>query len=768
MNAEELFRVVVLSASGALQRAVGRALEQAGFAVTAAAGPEVFDHLDPRPAVVVLGPDPAGGRRTEWCRRLRADPRTSGIPHVHVEGPRRIGRVEARPEDREGGCEVVSLDAEGFLAVVRTTARLGALRYRARDFERRVREFADRASDIFYRYCFWPDRRFEFVSRAATAITGYTPEEHYADPELSWKIVHPDDRPILDAIARGEVAPNETRTLRWIRTDGRVVWTEQCNVPVFDETGRLVAIEGVAREVTARVEAERALRESEEKFRLLADSMSMAIFICQGSKFRYVNPACERLSGYTAAELLEMDFWELVHPDFRELVRTRGFARQAGEAVPNRYEFQIVTKAGDVRWVDFTGTLIEFEGRPAGMGTAYDITEAKAAAPRQARVEAELRQAQKMEAIGRLAGGIAHDFNNMLSVILGYVEVAQGRLAPQDPLAEDLREIRRAAERSADLTRQLLAFSRRQLSEPRTIELNGFIRDQAAMLGRLMGEDIELRLVLEDALWHVRIDPAQFTQVLTNLAANARDAIRGHGTVLIETANVMFDEAYRERRPHVAAGPYVMIAVTDNGVGMDSETQASIFEPFFTTKPGGTGLGLSTVYGIVKQHGGFVHVYSEPGHGATFKIYLPRAVGEAQPLAAEPPGSFRSRGETILVVEDEPAVLNLAKVILERHGYRVLSARTPGEACLLVEHYAEPIHLLITDVIMPVMNGRELQERLRTLKPGLRTLFMSGYTANVIAQRGTLKPGVDFLQKPFSAHALAEAVRRVLDRPGDA
>lgn len=767
MLAERSLRVLAVSTSRALQEAVGRTLESAGFVVTAAEGPDVFDRLTPPPSVIVLGPDPAGGRREEWCRRLRADPRTAGMPHVHVDPPRGDRPLREPPPRLEGGCETLPLDAEGFVSLVRVSARLGTLRRRAHEFERRVREFGDRASDLFYRYRLWPDRGFEFVSRAATALTGYTPGEHYADPDLGFKIVHPDDRPILEAIARGEVGADETRTLRWIRKDGRVVWTEQCNVPVFDEAGRLVAIEGVARDVSARVEADRALRESEQKFRLLADSTSMAIFIYQGSKFQYVNPACERLSGYSAEELLAMDFWEIVHPDFRELVRTRGFARQAGGAVPSRYEFQIVTKVGDVRWVDLTATLIEYLGRPAGMGTAYDITEAKEAAARQARIEAELRQVQKLEAIGRLAGGVAHDFNNMLSVILGYVEVAQDRLAPQDPLSADLAEIRRAAERSADLTRQLLGFSRRQLSEPRIVALNAIIRDQAGMLGRLMGEDIELRLVLQEPLWNVRIDPAQLTQVLTNLAANARDAIRGPGTVLIETASVELDDRYREGRPYVEPGPYVMLAVTDSGVGMDADTRVNIFEPFFTTKAGGTGLGLATVYGIVKQHGGYIHVYSEPGHGTTFKIYLPKATGEPEAATASPSGVAQGRGETILIVEDEPAVLNLARAILERSGYRVLTARTPGEACLLAEQLRDPVHLLLTDVIMPVMNGRELAARLRTMKPGLRALFMSGYTANVIAQRGTLKPGVEFLQKPFSAQALAQAVRRVLDRPGE-
>jgi len=765
MAPERPFRAIVVSTAGSFQQALGGRLEAAGIMVVPAAGPDLFERLEPPPAVILLGPDAAGGRREEWCRRLKADARTAAIPHVHVDAPGAGGVSGRREATLEEGCERLELDAAGFVAVVRTAARLGVLRRRAREFERRVREFGDRASDVFYRIRLWPDRRFEFVSRAVETITGYTAQEYYADPDLGFRIVHPDDRPVLESIARGDVRVEAAHTLRWRRKDGALVWIEQCDVPVIDETGRVVAIEGVAREVSSRVKAELALRESEQKFRLLADSTSTAIFIYQGSKFRYVNPACERLSGYTAAELLAMDFWEIVHPDFRELVRARGFARQAGESVPNRYEFQIVTKAGEARWVDFTATLIEYEGQPAGLGTAYDITDAKEAAAREARIAAELRQVQKMEAIGRLAGGVAHDFNNMLSVILGYVEVAQSRLAPEDPLSEDLREIRQAAERSAELTRQLLAFSRRQLSKPRTLDLNAFLREQAGLLARLMGEDIELQLVLDEHLGNVRIDPAQLTQVLTNLAANARDAIQGSGRVLIETANVELDDQYRERRPYVQAGPYVMLAVTDTGVGMDAGTIENIFEPFFTTKRGGTGLGLATVYGIVKQHGGFIHVYSEPGHGATFKVYLPRAYGQAEPPVDRPRTPLEARGETVLIVEDEPAVLNLARAILERHGYRVLAARTPGEACLLVEQYADPIHLLVTDVIMPAMNGRELEERLRRMQPGLRTLFMSGYTANVIAQRGTLKPGVEFLQKPFSAQALAEAVRRVLDRP---
>ncbi len=394
-----------------------------------------------------------------------------------------------------------------------------------------------------------------------------------------------------------------------------------------------------------------------------------------------------------------------------------------------------------------------------------DVTDRKQAEAARDRAENELRQSQKMEAIGRLAGGVAHDFNNMLGVILGYTDLILARLAPLDPLARDVREIKKAAERSAELTRQLLAFSRKQVVAPRVVDLNRVIDGQQQMLGRLIGEDIVFRFAPAPHLWNILADPSQVELTLANLVVNARDAIAGPGKIVIETSNASVDHAYAHNTPGAAPGDYVLLTISDTGSGMDKPTMDRIFEPFFTTKGEGkgTGLGLSMVYGIVRQHGGFVDVYSSPGMGTTFKVYFPRCRDQAsapdQPFEKE----ALAGSETVLVVEDEEQILSMAQAILEQFGYKVLAARSPGDALQLVEKHPGEIHLLLTDVVMPGINGKELSERIVPLKPGIRTIFMSGYTADIIANRGVLEQGVEFIQKPFSLKALAAKVRQVLD-----
>ncbi|HRD50833.1 MAG: GAF domain-containing protein [Candidatus Competibacter sp.] len=383
-------------------------------------------------------------------------------------------------------------------------------------------------------------------------------------------------------------------------------------------------------------------------------------------------------------------------------------------------------------------------------------------------LEAQLHQARKMEAVGRLAGGVAHDFNNMLAVIAGHADLALEQTAPDSALHADLLVIQEAAQRSADLTRQLLAFARKQTIAPQALDLNDTIAGMLKMLRRLISEDMELLWKPAGSLWRVNMDPAQIDQILANLVVNARDAIAGVGKITIETGQAEFDETYCETHPDFIPGYYVLLAVSDNGCGMDQEILAQLFDPFFTTKPQGrgTGLGLATVYGIVKQNHGFIHVYSEPGKGTTFKIYLPRH--ESDPISARrvPASAVAPTGsETVLLVEDEEALLKLGKILLERLGYTVLAADGPNQALQRVETYAGPIHLLLTDVIMPDMNGRDLWQRLSALRPGLKCLFMSGYTANVIAHHGVLDEGVHFLQKPFSNKALATKLREALHGP---
>ena len=441
-------------------------------------------------------------------------------------------------------------------------------------------------------------------------------------------------------------------------------------------------------------------------------------------------------------------------------------------------------KRPEVPFIFFSGTLGEelavdvlkegatdyvVKSRPARFVSAVvrALREAEEKAEHK-RLEEQFRQAQKMEAIGQLAGGIAHDFNNLLTVINGYSELMLQTLSADDPQRNSLEQIKTAGKRAALLTQQILAFSRRQVLEPRVLDLNEAVATMDKLLRRMIGEDIALVSSPDPALWRVKADPGQIEQIIMNLAVNARDAMSQGGKLTIETANVELDEAYARRHASVQPGPYVMLAVSDTGIGMDAKTQARIFEPFFTTKePGkGTGLGLSTVYGIVKQSGGNIWIYSEPGKGATFKIYLPRVDEEVEVTAPVPVRPETLRGsETILLVEDDEMVRALAGAILQYNDYTVLETRNGQEALRICQEHPGPIHLLITDVVMPGMSGRELADRLAPLRPSMKILYMSGYTDNAIVRHGVLDIGTAFLQKPFTPVALAQKVRKVLDTP---
>ena len=412
----------------------------------------------------------------------------------------------------------------------------------------------------------------------------------------------------------------------------------------------------------------------------------------------------------------------------------------------------------------FKGLYDERGALKAIRGIVQDITAQKEAELERIRLEGQLHNAQKMEAIGRLAGGIAHDFNNMLCAILGNAELALESVSEENPLREPFAEIVDAAERAAQLTQQLLAFSRKQVIQPRVLDLSELVGSLRPMLARLIGEDIILDCALQPRLG-VRMDPGQLEQVVLNLALNARDAMPNGGELLLETSGVLLDDHYPATHARGASGPHVLLAVSDTGCGMSAEVQKKVFEPFFTTKEmgQGTGLGLATVFGVVAQSNGWIDVYSEPGQGTTFKIYFPRIYEDAVP-AREAPVSVRGGRETVLVVEDEPKVRGLAVRLLERLGYTVLAAASGDEALSLAEETAR-IDLLLTDVVMPHMNGRQLAERLARRQPGLKVLFASGYTQNVIAHHGVLDHGVQFLPKPYSLTSLATRVREVLDAP---
>jgi two-component system cell cycle sensor histidine kinase/response regulator CckA len=400
------------------------------------------------------------------------------------------------------------------------------------------------------------------------------------------------------------------------------------------------------------------------------------------------------------------------------------------------------------------------------LSTLIDITGRKQAEAEKVRLEGQLMQIYKMESVGRLAGGVAHDFNNMLGVILGHADLALAQVDPAQPLHDDLMEIRRAAERSADLTRQLLAFARKQAITPKVMDLNETVAGMIKMLQRLIGENIQLSWHPGADLWPVKMDSSQLDQILTNLCVNARHAITDVGKITIETGNSTFGEEFCDAHAGAVPGSYVRLTVSDTGCGMDKETLLHLFEPFFTTKDfgKGTGLGLATVYGAVKQNHGFVHTRSEPGKGTTFDIYLPRHAGAVAEVPAHAQAQPDARGNgTILLVEDEPSILRMATIILERQGYAVLVASAPGEAIRLAREHAGEIHLLLTDVVMPEMNGKDLAKILLAIHPHIRRLFMSGYTADVIAQHGILDEGMHFMQKPFGIKELTAKVREALE-----
>jgi PAS domain S-box-containing protein len=488
---------------------------------------------------------------------------------------------------------------------------------------------------------------------------------------------------------------------------------------------------------------------------------SIVITDTQGT-IQYVNPAFERITGYSQAEAVGQN------PRFLKSGKhTTAFYQTLWATITAGQVWQgrLVNRKKD-------GTLYTEEATISPVrnesGEIASYVAVKRDVTRELRLEEQYYQAQKMEAIGRLTAGVAHDFNNILTTINGFSELMSLELAPDDPLQDSVKKVLGSGQRAAGLVRQLLAFSRKQIVQPAALNLNEAITSLDKMLRRIIGEDVELETIPAPGLWLTKADPVQVEQIILNLAVNARDAMPQGGKLTIETANVTLDEAYATGHLEVQPGEYVLLAVSDTGLGMSEEVKAHLFEPFFTTKePGrGTGLGLATVYGIVKQSGGDIWVYSELGRGTTFKIYLPRMHETAHAVEPHPaPRDILSGTETVLVVEDEEGVRALARRVLEMRGYTVLEAGHGGEALLLGERRQEPIHLLLTDVVMPRMSGHELANRLAALHPEIKVLYLSGYTDQVIVRHGVLEPGVFLLQKPFSPQALAHKVREVLDAP---
>jgi len=771
-----------------------------------------------------------------------------------------------------------------------TELRCRRIEQNLREKDKRYRELIESANSIILR--FDTQGRITFLNDFAEGFFGYTREE-LVGRNLVGTIVPEKDSSgqdlaemIGDLLEHPEKYPNNENEN--VRRGGERVWIAWTNKAILDGNGRVVEILAIGNDITRHRQAEQALQESEEKFRLISEQSILGIVLIQDGLIRYVNQAVSDLLGYTVEEMLGWEanaFAKAVHPDDLAFAMEQAEKKQRGEkdVVPS-YTYRIVTKTGKIKWVDQYSNTVIYKGRYADLVTLVDVTERKRAEERlrdseerlraqyqgfpipsytwrringdfvlvdynraahvltnggvahyvgkrasemyrndrpdiledlnlcftertvlkrempyrfrltdeekrlavsyafvppdqvlvhaediseRKQLEAQLAWSQKMETVGRLAGGIAHDFNNLLTTITGYAELGMMRLHPGDRVYADLQEILKASERAARLTQQFLAFSRRQIIEPKVVNLNAILADTDRMLRRIIGEDIELVTLLAENLAPVKVDPGQIEQVVVNLTVNARDAMPDGGKLTIETATVTLDEAYAAHHLGVSPGEYVMLAVSDTGVGMTDEVKEHLFEPFFTTKEvgKGTGLGLATCYGIVKQNGGNIWVYSEPGRGTTFKIYLPVEDQECEALPIRDRLGYLPRGtETVLLVEDESSVRSMAVRILREQGHRVLEACTGEEALRLVrEMKNEEISLLLTDLVMPHMGGQELARRVRAERPDIKVLFFSGYTDEAAVRHGVLDPGSAFLQKPFSPAALVRKIRKLLD-----
>ncbi|MEZ5098973.1 MAG: PAS domain S-box protein [Thermoleophilia bacterium] len=609
--------------------------------------------------------------------------------------------------------------------------------------------------------------RTVYANQRIAEVTGYGPAEWIGTPGMFERVLHPDDRAwVVEAHERWYADPTEPLVLEYrvLHRDGRTLWVhDEVTAEVLE--GLTTRVRGFWLDVTARREAEAALRASEERFRALIEHSTEVITVLDvNGTILLESNAMELTFGHARGSLLDTPAFELIHPDDVERV-----AEVFAEAIldPERVqqvECRLRHGDGSYRDVEIVGrNMLEHPAVRGVVINARDVTERREAERALEERDEQLRQSQKMEAVGRLAGGVAHDFNNLLTVISGNVDLVLEDIDEDDPIREDLDEVQAAAARAAELTRQLLAFSRKSMLQPRLLDLNLVVAELDRMLRRLIGEDVRLSTILGDELGTIRVDPSQIEQIVLNLAVNARDAMPQGGHLTIETRNVELDDAYASGHLGVTPGQYVLLAVSDTGLGMDAETLRHIFEPFFTTKaPGaGTGLGLATVHGIVEQSGGHVWVYSEPGRGTSFKLYFPRTDEPARERAPAEPGHGAQVGETVLVVEDEAPVRRLIVRLLAQEGYAVIEAANGQEALALLER--DGVDLLLTDVVMPGGGGSALAESLRSSHPAVRVLFMSGYTDDAVVRHGILDPSMPFIEKPFTPNALLRRVRETLD-----
>ncbi len=632
-----------------------------------------------------------------------------------------------------------------------------------RESEELYRRLVAKVPDIVVRTSI--DGIITFINEVGVELSGFSNRDEIVGKSML-SFIAPEDHPeVIKNTGLMFERPLGPKEYTFLKKDGGRIPLEVNGDVLRGLDGVPYAMAFIGRDITERRRTEEALRASEDKFSktFYTSPDSVNVNRLSDGLFVEINQGFTALTGYTPEEVMGKTSTELViWADPQDRARLLQGLQERGEVRNLEACFRL--KDGRVKTGLMSARILQINGEPCILSITRDITERKSAEEQRANLEAQLFQAQKMESIGRLAGGVAHDFNNMLSVILGYAELMKSRLSADASLLMDLLEIEKAAGRARDITRQLLAFSRKQIIAPKPIQLNELISNTQKTLSRLIGEDIDLCFSPGKDLWRIRCDSSQVDQVLVNLVVNARDAMPDGGKLEIETQNIFLDKGYCRDHPEFTPGQYVLLRVSDTGIGMDKEVLSHAFEPFFTTKEvgKGTGLGLATVYGMVTQNGGVITVESEPGQGTTFSIYLPIMTEEEEEEEKGKEAPVTPGAGTVLLVEDDEMVRGITMKMLERLGYSVLAPETPGKALSLCERGARSIDLLVTDVVMPEMNGTELRERISAIRPGMKVLFMSGYTSDAIVHRGVLDEGVHFILKPFTINDLARKVREAL------
>jgi PAS domain S-box-containing protein len=701
-------------------------------------------------------------------RSLFVDPNVADLLNRKMQEDGSVRNMEAKARTREGEIRTLLISADPITineepCILSTSIDITERERTAealRESEERFRLIADNIDEIFW-IVDTEKKCALYLSPAHEKIWGVPTERIFEEKSLTLQMIHPEDREkVMVGVASidgGQLLDHEYRI---VRPDGSIRYLLDRGFPIHDPSGKIKLYVGIGRDITEMKLAEAALRESREYLSEIINHIGDLIFVKDREhRFVMINEAfksfndipAEKILGQSGMDQLPRELAEAIWKDEERVFET-------GE--DSMTEDELLNMQGTPHlFITKKSRHIDKSGNMQLIGVMRDMTDYK-------QLEAQFLQSQKMEAIGLLAGGVAHDFNNLLNVINGYCELILAELDPQDCFRADLEQICEAGKRASTLTAQLLAFGRKQILKPEILNLNTVLTQMDAMLRRLIGEDIELITLAQPHLRLVNADFVQMQQIIMNLAVNARDAMPEGGKLLIETANADLDETYAQQHPLVQPGRYAMLAISDNGMGMDDETRSHLFEPFFTTKQKGrgTGLGLSTVYGIVQQSSGYIWVYSEPGQGTTFKICFPETAGTPKaPIEITEPELILTGSETLLVVEDEEAVRALAVRILREHGYTVLSASDGEEALRLAQAYKELIHMVLTDVIMPGISGNTLVTRLRISRPKIKSLFISGYTDEAIGHHGILDSGIAFLQKPFSIESLTRTVREVLE-----